>query len=183
MGHVATNPNYTKATSSQAHIGWGRFFKGFCSIKIQKVVNLQHDKPLNAFEQLRWTSEIVQCIWDSESEHWKQRSGDKHGHTPAETDAKKHGYWLAMGRECQTCRPTSHPDTERCSHMQNAETWVSTTQETIHYPLNMKNLPDDESCSYRVQSSANPHMYPGSRLSTFAKSVQGPGNVQICNRS
>jgi hypothetical protein len=152
-GHAATNPDSIEAIQSQASIGWGHLFKGFCSIELQKVVNLQQDKPLTAFKQLRWTSEIIQCMWDSESEHWKQQNSNKHSHTPAETDAKKREHLLAIARELLFMQTNLPPRYKKMfppyakitkKRTRNLETWVNTTQDTVHYLLNVKNLPDDD---------------------------------------
>jgi hypothetical protein len=99
MGQIATNPTHIKAMVSQTNIGWGRFFKGFCATTIQNVVNTHCEVPINGFEQLRWTSEVIQCVWDFEAEHWKARNGDKHGHTPVETDSKKREHLLTIARD------------------------------------------------------------------------------------
>jgi hypothetical protein len=49
--------------------------------------------------QLQWTSKIIQCVWDSEAEHWKLQNGDKHGHTTKETNSKKQEHLLATARD------------------------------------------------------------------------------------
>jgi hypothetical protein len=77
----------------------GPFFKGFCASEIQEIINTQRDGPLNAFEQLQWANDIVQCVWGSELEHWKLRNGDKHSHTMQETDAIKREQLLATARK------------------------------------------------------------------------------------
>jgi hypothetical protein len=41
------------------------------------------------FEQIQYTCEIIQCVWDSESKHWKLWNSSKHGHTLKETEDKK----------------------------------------------------------------------------------------------
>jgi hypothetical protein len=99
MGHIATNQEQTKAVESQTSIGWGRFFKGFCATELQNMVNTHREALLNEFEQLRWTTEVIQCVWDSEAEHWKAQNGDKHGHTPVETDSNKRKHLLAIARD------------------------------------------------------------------------------------
>jgi hypothetical protein len=99
MGQIATNPTHIKAVESQTSIGWGCFFKGFCTTEIQNVVNTPREAPLNGFEQLQWTSKVIQCVWDFKAEHWKTQNGDKHGHMPAETDSKKREHLLAIARD------------------------------------------------------------------------------------
>jgi hypothetical protein len=83
----------------QASIGWGRFFKGFCATEIQNVVNTQREAPLNRFEQLQWTSEVIQRVWDYKAEHWKTQNSNKHGHMPAETNSNKRKHLLAIARD------------------------------------------------------------------------------------
>jgi hypothetical protein len=51
------------------------------------VINTQHKAPLNACKQLQWTSKVIQCVWDSEAEHWKVQNGNKHGHTTEQAGA------------------------------------------------------------------------------------------------
>jgi hypothetical protein len=99
MGQIAANPAHIKAVESQTSIGWGCFFKGFCATELQNIVNTQHKAPLNRFEQLWWTSEVIQCVWDFEAEHWKTQNGNKHGHAPAETDSNKREHLLAIARD------------------------------------------------------------------------------------
>jgi Reverse transcriptase (RNA-dependent DNA polymerase) len=53
----------------------------------------------------------------------------------------------------------------------------------LKIPKGFEKYYGSESCSYQVRSFANPHIYPGARVSTFAKSVWGPGSVQIRNCS
>jgi hypothetical protein len=60
---------------------------------------MQGNSPLNVFEKLRWTNDIIQCMWDSELEHWKLQNGDKHGHTLQETDPIKQEQLLATACE------------------------------------------------------------------------------------
>jgi hypothetical protein len=142
---IATSPDYTEAIKSQTHRGWGQFFKGFSTTGLQKwTTHTQHNRPLNTFKQLTWTSEVIQCVWDSESEHWKQQNGDKHGLTTAETDARKREQLLAAARELvetqhklppryRTIFPAYSKLTKK--RTKNLETWVNTT----HYLLKVKN--------------------------------------------
>jgi hypothetical protein len=99
MGQIATNVAHIKAVESQTSLGWGRFFKGFCATELQNVVNTQCEAPLNRFRQLQWTSEVIQSVWDFEAEHWKTRNGNKHGHTPAETNSNKREHVLAVAKD------------------------------------------------------------------------------------
>jgi hypothetical protein len=86
-------------------------------VQIQTIINTQRDGPLNAFEQLRWTSDIVQCVWDSELEHWRLRNSDKHSHTMQETDAIKREQLLATAHvllqtsACNRCHSLTSADT------------------------------------------------------------------------
>jgi hypothetical protein len=89
----------TLCTGKPTIIGWGHFFKGFCATEIQSMVNTQRKAPLNRFKQLWWTSEVIQCVWDYEAEHWKTQNGNKHGHTPAETNSNKREDLLAIARD------------------------------------------------------------------------------------
>jgi hypothetical protein len=59
---AATNQTHLAALQTQARIGWGWFFKGFCANEFQQIINRQTNDPRNAFEQIRWTCEIVQCV-------------------------------------------------------------------------------------------------------------------------
>jgi hypothetical protein len=70
---------------SQSKIVWGNFLNSFISKQFQNCINTQCDKELNQFEEICWTCEIVQCIWDHEELHWKRRNGDKHGHNAVGT--------------------------------------------------------------------------------------------------
>jgi hypothetical protein len=153
MGQIATDPAHIKAVETQTSIGWGRFFKGFCATEIQNVVNTHCEVPINRFEQLRWTSEVIQCVWDFKAEHWKARNGDKHGHMPAETNSKKREHLLTIARDLIQ---TQYPLPPRHRKMfpayskrikkrtQNLETWVNTTQQTVHYLLNVNNQAGDD---------------------------------------
>jgi hypothetical protein len=153
MGQIATNPTHTKAVESQTSIGWGCFFKGFCATELQNVVNTHPEALLNRFKQLQWTTEMIQCVWDSEAEHWKTRNGDKHSHTPAETNSNKRKHLLAIARDLIQTKhqlpprykkmfPAYSKLIKKCT--QNLETWVNTTQQTVHYLLNVNNQADND---------------------------------------
>jgi hypothetical protein len=152
MGQIATNPAHTKAVESQTSIGWGLFFKGVCATELQNVVNTQGKAPLNGFKQLQWTSEVIQCVWDSEAEHWKTQNGNKHGHTPTETDSNKRKHLLAIARDLIQTQHQLPPRYKNMfpaysklikKRMQNLETWFNTTQQTVHYLLNVNNQVDN----------------------------------------
>jgi hypothetical protein len=132
-GWLATNPEHIRAVESQTSIGWGCFFKGFCATKLQNVVNTQCEAPLNGFEQLQWTIDVIQCVWDSEAEHWKLRNGNKHGHTPAETDSNKREHLLAITRDLIQTQHQLPPRYKKMytksikKHTQNLESITSST--------------------------------------------------------
>jgi hypothetical protein len=65
-------------------IGCGNFFKGWISTKIQHLINEKREGPLNQFENIRWTCEVINIVWESEQDHWSHRNKDKHGHTQEE---------------------------------------------------------------------------------------------------
>jgi hypothetical protein len=145
----APHHSYTSPNSDQV----GRLLKGFCTSEFQKIINTQCDIALNTFEQLRWTSEIIQCMWDSESEHWKLRNGDKHGHTIAETKVLKHEQLLAIANKLLKAQHTLPARLRKMfpayskltkKHTKNLETWVKMTQQTVHYLLNEKNQANDD---------------------------------------
>jgi hypothetical protein len=120
----------------------GPFFKGFCALEIQKIINTQHDSPLNAFEQLRWTSNIVQCVWDSELEHWKLRNGDKHSHTIQETDTIKQEQLLATTRKLLQ---TQHDLPPRYRKMLLAYSKLTKKRtKNLETLLNVRNQADDD---------------------------------------
>jgi hypothetical protein len=73
---LATNHDHINSLESQTRVGWGRFLKGFITTDLQKVVNNQINKPQNAFEQMQRSCDLIQCLWDSEAEHWKCCNGD-----------------------------------------------------------------------------------------------------------
>jgi hypothetical protein len=128
------------------------------------VVNTHREAPLNKFEQLQWTSEVIQCIWDFEAEHWRTRNGDKHGHMPMETDSKKHDQLLAIARDLIETQHQLPPRYKKMfpaysklikKRMQNLETWVNTMQQTVHYLLNMNNQADDDPNNITQPDSPN----------------------------
>jgi hypothetical protein len=96
---------------------------------------------------------MIQCVWDSEHEHWKLRNGDKHGHTTQETDTIKREQLLATARELLQTRQDLPPRYRKMlpayskltkKRTKNLETWVNTTQQTVHYLLNVRNQADDD---------------------------------------
>jgi hypothetical protein len=78
------NTELCTAMKEQLNIGWGLFFKGFISRKIQLLINEHCAGPLNQFEKICWTCEVINNNWTSEQDHWNHRNKDKHGHTQEE---------------------------------------------------------------------------------------------------
>jgi hypothetical protein len=161
---AAINPLHTNALRAQTKVGWGCFLKGFIASDLQSAVNAQTDTPQNAFKQIRWSCELIQCVWDSEAEHWKSRNGDKHSTTPAETDQKKREKLLTQAQELLQ---TKHLLLSRYKKMfqsyaklnnkrtNNLETWVNTTKQTVHYLLNVNNQADDDPNNEQSDLSSN----------------------------
>jgi hypothetical protein len=96
---------------------------------------------------------MIQCVWDSELEHWRLRNSDKHSHTIAETDANKRKQLLATTKEllqAQDKLPSRYrklfPAYSKLTKKQtkNLETWINMTQQTVHYLLNVRNQVDDD---------------------------------------
>jgi hypothetical protein len=79
--------------------GMGPFPQGIHSNRPSKCGEHQNGQAKNAFKQIWWTCETIQCVWDLEAEHWKCHNGDKHGTTPAETDQKKQQKLLMQAQE------------------------------------------------------------------------------------
>jgi hypothetical protein len=162
---IATNPDHTAALQAQTQIGWGHFFKGFCASEIQDIINTPCEGLLNAFEQLRWANDMVQCVWDSEHEHWKLCNGDKHSHTMQETAIKREQL-LATACELLQTQQDLPPRYQKMlpayskltkKRTKNLETWVNMTQQTVHYLLNVRNQADDDPTT--THSHMQPHQY------------------------
>jgi hypothetical protein len=67
--------------------------------------------------------------------------------------AKKREHLLAIARELLDMQTDLPPRYKKMfppyakiikKHTKNLETWVNTTRDTVHYLLNVKNLPDDD---------------------------------------
>jgi hypothetical protein len=106
---AAINLDHTNALQTHTNVGWGCFLKGFIATELQNTVNTQTDKQQNAFEQIRWSCEMIQCVWDSEAEHWKCCNRDKHSITPVETDQKKQEKLLMQAQELLQTKPLLPP--------------------------------------------------------------------------
>jgi hypothetical protein len=95
---------------------------------------------------------MIQCVWESEAEHWKCRSGDKHRTTLEETNARKREKLLLQAQELLKAKHLLPPRYNKMflsytelakKRTNNLETWVNTTEQTIHYLLNINNHADD----------------------------------------
>jgi hypothetical protein len=91
-------------------------------------------------------------VWDCEAEHWKLQNGDKHSHTPKEADDKKRARLLTTASELlhnkdkvpQRYKKLFPSITKlQSKRTRNLETWVNTTQQSIHYLLNVNSQADD----------------------------------------
>jgi hypothetical protein len=92
-------------------------------------------------------------VWDSETEHWQCRNGDKHGTTPEETNHKKREKLLMQAQELLQTKHLLPPRYKKMfpyyaklhkKRTRNIETWVNTTKQTVHYLLNVNNQADDD---------------------------------------
>jgi len=88
-----------EALEAQSKIGWDKFFKGFIAQPLQHLINTQRNNQLNAFEKIRWTTEIITTIWEHQLQHWKQRNSDDHGTTIQESEEIKHQRLLKEAKE------------------------------------------------------------------------------------
>jgi hypothetical protein len=121
--HIA-NQELQDALKVQAHIGWNNFLKGFIATKFQAIANRTRKDPLNAFEQIRWTCEIIKPIWAGKLEDWTHRNKDCHGHTPE---------LFLLKREIDPqYRTKIFPSWRR----------ITTTAQSVHYLLNVNNQAD-----------------------------------------
>jgi hypothetical protein len=93
------NPEVRTAIKGQSKVGWGNFFKGFITTKLQHLINEQRDGPLNQFEQIWWTCNIIDIVWESQNKHWTHRNRDKHGNTPGEEGKIKRDALLKQAHE------------------------------------------------------------------------------------
>jgi hypothetical protein len=127
------NQELQDALKDQARIGWNNFFKGFIATKFQAIANWAREGPLNAFEQIRWTCEIIKSIWAGEHDHWTLRNKDRHGHTPEEEAETKREKLLQQAQELfllkeqidQTYRTKMFPTWQRIQSKRtnNLEHW------------------------------------------------------------
>jgi hypothetical protein len=147
------NTQLRQILETQSSIGWGNFLKGLISIRFEEEINIQRNKQLNHFEEIRWTCEIIRCIWDHEESHWKTRNGDKHGHNPVESSAIVRERLLSEATELYNLRsevPQQYrkmfPSWNQLVKRRNGnlESWVNTTRKSIQYLLDVNSQPDDD---------------------------------------
>jgi hypothetical protein len=162
VAHPSTQPpsahiinlEVRNAMKEQAKIGWGNFFKGMIAIKIQHLINERREGPLNQFEQIRWTCEVIAITWESQRDHWTHRNNDKHGHTPEEESKIKRDILLKKAHELFVLksqidpkyRTKIYPSWNRIKLKRtcNLEVWIATTKQTIHYLLEVNKQADDD---------------------------------------
>jgi hypothetical protein len=111
---------------------------------------MTHKVYLNKFE---YTCKIIQCIWGSESKHWKLQNRDKYGHTSKATEDNKRARLLTAAAVLLQNQHKLPPKYKKLfpnllklqpKHTWNLETWVNTTQQTVYYLLNVNNQADDD---------------------------------------
>jgi hypothetical protein len=160
----ATNHDHINTLQLQTSVGWGHFHKGFITTDLQNLVNTQTDKPQNAFEQMQWSCDMIQCMWDSEAEHWKCHNRDKHITTSAETNFKKQEKLLLQAQELLQTKHLLPPCYKKMflsytkltkKRTNNLETWVNTTKQMVHYLLNVNNQADDDPINNTQSDSSN----------------------------
>jgi hypothetical protein len=144
--HIA-NQELQDALKAQAHIGWNNFLKGFIATKFQAIANRSREDPLNAFEQIRWTCEIIKPIWAGELEHWTHQNKDRHGQKKQDRLLQKAWELFLLKREIDPqYRNKIFPSWRRIKSKQtnNLKTWIATTAQSVHYLLNVNNKADDD---------------------------------------
>jgi hypothetical protein len=160
----ATNHDHINALQLQTRVGWGCFLKGFITTDLQKVVNTQTDKPQNAFEQMQWSCDMIQCLWDSEAEHWKCQNGGKRRTTSAETNSKKQEKLLLQAQELLQTKHLLPPHYKKMflsytklakKRTNNLKTWVNTTKQAVHYLLNVNNQADYDPINNTQSDASN----------------------------
>jgi hypothetical protein len=142
------NTEIQTALKEQSMIGWGNFFKGFVSTKIQHLINEQREGPLNQFKN------VIAITWESQHKHWTHRNRDKHGHTNEEERKIKRDNLLKQAHElfllksqvepkyCHKIYPTWKRIKTKCTS--NLKVWISTTRQTVHYLLDVNKQADDD---------------------------------------
>jgi hypothetical protein len=149
-----TNTDLRNAMKDQSKIGWGNFFKGWISTKIQQLVNEKRTEQLNQFEKIRWTCEIINIVWESERDHWNHRNKDKHGHTQEEEEKIKRDNLLKEAHEVFLLKAQIEPryrsklfqswNRIKSKRSANLEIWIETTKQSVHYLLNVNKQADDD---------------------------------------
>jgi hypothetical protein len=177
------------ALQAQAAIGWGNFFKGFIAKDLQRLVNATREQPLNQFEQIRWTCEVIQPLWTGEHDHWKQRNKDRHGHSPEEEANIKRERLLQRARdlyELKTQLDPSHqskifPPWQRieAKKTNNLEHWINTTKQTVDYLLDTNKLADDDPPRAHDQPSPHVPTPPARPSSPRLPTPSGRGTIAI----
>jgi hypothetical protein len=170
-----------EALHKQAKIGWGNFLKGFIAIKL---LNMANSLPLNAFEQIRWTCEIIKPLWHSEHDHWTNRNKDRPGHTPEEEANIKRegvlqqarGLFLLKSQIDPKYQSKIFPPWYRISSKRtnNLEHWIETTQQTVHYLLNVNKQADNDPLP---ENEVNNPVPPLIDLARFGASASGTSAI------
>jgi hypothetical protein len=142
------------AMKEQLNIGWGLFFKGFISRKIQLLINEHRAGPLNQFEKICWTCEVININWTSKQDHWNHHNKDKHSHTQEEEAQIKHGKLLDKAHALFILKaqiepkyqPKLFPTWKRMKKKwtNNLKVWIDTTRQTLHYLLNVNKQADND---------------------------------------
>jgi hypothetical protein len=169
------NTELRTAMKEQSNIGWGLFFKGFISRKIQLLINEHRAGPLNQFEKIRWTYEVISNNWASKQDHWNHRNKDKHGHTQEEEAQikrdklldKAHALFILKTQIELKYRPEIFPNWKRIKKKRtnNLEVWIDTTRQTLHYLLNVNKQADNDPT--RTNNTLPPPRPSESRLKTI----------------
>lgn len=143
------DPESRAALQAQSAIGWDKFFKGFIAQPLQQLINDQRNNPLNAFEKVRWTTEILTTIWEHQLQHWKQRNTADHGSTPAETGKIKRArakelYDLKYLIPLADRAMFSSWKRTRLKTIANLGIWIKTVRRTVDYILDTSKLADND---------------------------------------
>jgi hypothetical protein len=127
--------------------------QGLITTKFQTIINRAREGPLNAFEQIRWTCEIIKPIWACELDHWTLRNKDRHGHTPEEEAEIKRDRLLQKAHELFLLKREIDPKYRKIipswrriksKRTNNLEQWINTTTQSVHYLLNVNKQADDD---------------------------------------
>jgi hypothetical protein len=174
----------------QAKVGWGRFLKGFIATDLQSMVNTQKETPQNTFEQMQWTCETIQWMWDLEAEHWKCCNGDKHGTTPVETDQKKQEKLLMQAQELLQTKHQLPPRYKKMfpsyaklnkNQTRNLETWSipQNKQSTIYSTLTTKQMMTPIMTHSRIHPTTQTPLTPPSKVCPHQQVMKQAKSHQI----